>query len=173
MLRYSHCLIINYTRIESWQSWNYRVLITERRSNEFFILHRMYCCTMCAFAVYPRPDNATVNSLTCSWKVRICRFFHFLWHIYVLVVISKIVTCNFELSLQLNQSIAQPKMRKFKTPIRDKTTLEKPKLWNVLKRQAAEFCKETGLHGYKYISQTQRSKTERYVRTSRFPYFTH
>jgi len=37
------------------------------------------------------------------------------------------------------------------------------KCWNILKRQAAEFCRNTGLHGYKYISQTQRSKTERYV----------
>ncbi|XP_014478704.1 PREDICTED: sodium channel protein Nach-like [Dinoponera quadriceps] len=42
-----------------------------------------------------------------------------------------------------------------------KATIEEPKLWNILKRQAAEFCRETGLHGYRYISQTQRSKTER------------
>lgn len=35
--------------------------------------------------------------------------------------------------------------------------------WNILKRQAGEFCRNTVLHGYKYISQTQRSKTERYV----------
>lgn len=38
------------------------------------------------------------------------------------------------------------------------------KCWNILKWQAAEFCRNTGLHGYKYISQTQRSKTERYVK---------
>lgn len=37
------------------------------------------------------------------------------------------------------------------------------KCWNILKTQAAEFCHKTVLHGYKYISQTKRSKTQRYV----------
>jgi len=44
-----------------------------------------------------------------------------------------------------------------------KVAVVNAKCWNILKRQAAEFCRNTGLHGYKYISQTQRSKTERYV----------
>ncbi|EFN89774.1 Sodium channel protein Nach [Harpegnathos saltator] len=55
-------------------------------------------------------------------------------------------------------------MRKTKAQIRSKAAAaEPPKLWSILKKQAAEFCRETGLHGYKYISQTQRSKTERIV----------
>jgi len=48
-------------------------------------------------------------------------------------------------------------------PIRHKVAVVNAKCWNILKWQAAEFCRNTGLHGYKYISQTQRSKTERYV----------
>lgn len=52
-------------------------------------------------------------------------------------------------------------MKKSKLQIRHKVSVAK--CWNILKRQAAEFCRNTGLHGYKYISQTQRSKTERYV----------
>ncbi|KAG7203400.1 hypothetical protein KM043_013468 [Ampulex compressa] len=35
------------------------------------------------------------------------------------------------------------------------------KCWGILKKQAGEFCRETGLHGYKYIGQSQRSKPER------------
>lgn len=34
--------------------------------------------------------------------------------------------------------------------------------WNVFKNQAREFCLATGLHGYKYVAQSQRSKIERY-----------
>jgi len=49
------------------------------------------------------------------------------------------------------------------TQTRHKITVVNAKCWDILKRQAAEFCRNTGLHGYKYISQTQRSRTERYV----------
>ncbi|XP_011860453.1 PREDICTED: sodium channel protein Nach-like isoform X2 [Vollenhovia emeryi] len=45
--------------------------------------------------------------------------------------------------------------------IRHHISVENAKGWNILKRQAAEFCRNTGLHGYKYIAQIQRSKTER------------
>lgn len=52
-------------------------------------------------------------------------------------------------------------MKRGRIQIRHQTSVAK--CWNILKRQAAEFCCKTVLHGYKYISQTQRSKTERYV----------
>ncbi|KAF7383015.1 hypothetical protein HZH68_014864 [Vespula germanica] len=35
--------------------------------------------------------------------------------------------------------------------------------WNVFKNQAREFCLATGLHGYKYVAQSQRSKIERII----------
>ncbi|KAI4500560.1 hypothetical protein M0802_004522 [Mischocyttarus mexicanus] len=35
--------------------------------------------------------------------------------------------------------------------------------WIVLKNQAKEFCLATGLHGYKYVAQSQRSKIERII----------
>ncbi|XP_047368017.1 sodium channel protein Nach-like isoform X2 [Vespa velutina] len=35
--------------------------------------------------------------------------------------------------------------------------------WNVFKNQAREFCLATGLHGYKYVAQSQRSKIERTI----------
>lgn len=54
-------------------------------------------------------------------------------------------------------------MKKSRLQIRHKVSVANTKSWNILKRQAAEFCRNTGLHGYKYISQTQRPKTERYV----------
>lgn len=60
-------------------------------------------------------------------------------------------------------TIGQTNKEKIKMQIRNKAANAEPKWWSILKRQAAEFCRETGLHGYKYISQTQRSKAERYV----------
>ncbi|RLU26310.1 hypothetical protein DMN91_000104 [Ooceraea biroi] len=44
-------------------------------------------------------------------------------------------------------------------------TRKKPRAtwWDILKKETFDFCRETGLHGYKYISQTQRSKPERIV----------
>lgn len=36
-------------------------------------------------------------------------------------------------------------------------------LSNIIKNQAVDFCLATGLHGYKYIVQAKRTKTERYV----------
>lgn len=59
-------------------------------------------------------------------------------------------------------------MRKIKTQSQEKVSMTETKCWSILKKQAAEFCRETGLHGYKYISQTQRTKTERYVQPSYF-----
>ncbi|XP_014612219.1 PREDICTED: sodium channel protein Nach-like [Polistes canadensis] len=35
--------------------------------------------------------------------------------------------------------------------------------WIVLRNQAREFCLATGLHGYKYVAQSQRSKIERII----------
>ncbi|XP_036139828.1 sodium channel protein Nach isoform X2 [Monomorium pharaonis] len=54
-------------------------------------------------------------------------------------------------------------MRRNRTQIRQKMLIANTKCWNIVKRQATEFCCNTGLHGYKYISHTQRSKTERIV----------
>ncbi|XP_032665503.1 sodium channel protein Nach-like [Odontomachus brunneus] len=51
-------------------------------------------------------------------------------------------------------------MKKIKSQIRDKAVVERS-LWDIIKKQAAEFCRETALHGCKYISQSQRSKAER------------
>lgn len=52
-------------------------------------------------------------------------------------------------------------MKKNRLQIRDKKAIIELKWWNILKKQASEFCRETGLHGYKYIGQSQRSKIER------------
>ncbi|XP_018347417.1 PREDICTED: sodium channel protein Nach-like [Trachymyrmex septentrionalis] len=54
-------------------------------------------------------------------------------------------------------------MKSSRIQIRHKVSIANAKCWNILKRQAIEFCNNTGLHGYKYISQTQRSKTERII----------
>ncbi|XP_050450031.1 sodium channel protein Nach-like [Cataglyphis hispanica] len=54
-------------------------------------------------------------------------------------------------------------MKKIRTQIRHKASYSKVGCWNILKKQAAEFCSNTGLHGYKYISQTQRPKMERII----------
>jgi len=54
-------------------------------------------------------------------------------------------------------------MKKIKMQNQEKSPMIETKCWSILKKQAAEFCRETGLHGYKYISQTQRTKMERYV----------
>ncbi|KAG5315168.1 NACH protein, partial [Acromyrmex insinuator] len=59
--------------------------------------------------------------------------------------------------------IIELNMKSSRTQIRHKVSIANAKCWNILKRQATEFCNNTGLHGYKYISQTQRSKTERII----------
>jgi len=59
--------------------------------------------------------------------------------------------------------IVQLNTKTIKMQSKEKLPVTEIKCWSILKRQAAEFCRETGLHGYKYISQTQRTKTERYV----------
>ncbi|KAH0954587.1 hypothetical protein HN011_002606 [Eciton burchellii] len=51
-------------------------------------------------------------------------------------------------------------MKQIEIQIRDKSPTT---CWDILKKQVFEFCRETGLHGYKYIAQTERSRTERIV----------
>lgn len=63
------------------------------------------------------------------------------------------------------------KKNNFAVQRRDKTRKKESKFWSILKGQAAEFCRETGFHGYKYISQSQRSKPERYVQILRSQFF--
>ncbi|XP_029163226.1 sodium channel protein Nach-like [Nylanderia fulva] len=55
-------------------------------------------------------------------------------------------------------------MKKVRIQIRsDASSYSKVGCWSILKKQAAEFCSNTGLHGYKYISQTERPKAERII----------
>ncbi|XP_039313466.1 sodium channel protein Nach-like [Solenopsis invicta] len=54
-------------------------------------------------------------------------------------------------------------MTRDKIQIQQKVLVANAKCWNILKKQATEFCRNTGLHGYKYISHTQRSKTQRII----------
>ncbi|XP_072760901.1 sodium channel protein Nach [Anoplolepis gracilipes] len=54
-------------------------------------------------------------------------------------------------------------MKKVRIQNQHKELYSKTGCWNILKKQAAEFCSNTGLHGYKYISQTQHPKTERII----------
>ncbi|GAB1859033.1 Sodium channel protein Nach [Camponotus japonicus] len=50
-----------------------------------------------------------------------------------------------------------------KVRIKNRLKYSKIGCWNILKKQAANFCSNTGLHGYKYINQTQHPKTERII----------
>ncbi|XP_070520540.1 sodium channel protein Nach isoform X2 [Cardiocondyla obscurior] len=54
-------------------------------------------------------------------------------------------------------------MKSDRTQSRQRVSNVNAKCWSILKRQAAEFCQNTGLHGYKYISQSERSMTERII----------
>ncbi|KYN06007.1 PREDICTED: sodium channel protein Nach-like [Cyphomyrmex costatus] len=54
-------------------------------------------------------------------------------------------------------------MKSSRLQIPYKVLIANAKCWNILKKQAIEFCNNTGLHGYKYISQTKRSKIERII----------
>ncbi|XP_011640247.1 sodium channel protein Nach-like isoform X1 [Pogonomyrmex barbatus] len=67
-------------------------------------------------------------------------------------------------AVTLKYLIIKLNMKKVTTyEIQHKVVVTNAKCWNILKRQAAEFCCTTGLHGYKYISQIQRSKVERII----------
>ncbi|XP_015117533.1 sodium channel protein Nach [Diachasma alloeum] len=50
-----------------------------------------------------------------------------------------------------------------KIPLENSPRLRSSQLARTLKKQAIEFCTETGLHGYKYMVEEKRSKTERII----------
>ncbi|KAK2581874.1 hypothetical protein KPH14_002336 [Odynerus spinipes] len=55
-------------------------------------------------------------------------------------------------------------MKKVRRKSSDKDLSKSERIWwTVLKNQAREFCLATGLHGYKYIAQSQRSRIERVI----------
>ncbi|XP_043277737.1 sodium channel protein Nach-like [Venturia canescens] len=55
-------------------------------------------------------------------------------------------------------------MPKIPQEIQKNTVKKKSQRWkNVLKKQAKAFCLGTGLHGYKYVAQSHRSKIERII----------
>lgn len=111
-------------------------------------------------------DNAAVNAPTYPWEDFVI-LFHFAWPYTTHHDLTIVTRSNFIHKLT-NFIINQLDMEKIRIQIRHNASYSKAGCWNILKKQAAEFCSNTGLHGYKYISQTQRPKTERYVEISQF-----
>lgn len=131
---------------------------------------------------YTRSNNTAVNNALTYLRVELVELFFllfffvflnllllaFLAHGRILSIRSidnRLVASRNGKKIRLSRSIEHRKknMKKVRLKLRDKVSYENVKCWSILKKQAAEFCRETGLHGYKYISQTQRSKAERYV----------
>lgn len=117
------------------------------------------CRVACTVAVhtFTRSDNRTVNVLTYLREERVT-FAAFLLALFSFKIQNSCLHMRI-----YNRSIMKSNIKKFKMLSQEKLPMIEANCWSILKRQAAEFCRETGLHGYRYISQTQRTKMERYV----------